>query len=187
MNKCYTILSYNPFVFLTAISKDNSLDILKDDYDYIKDNGLDDVVVTEEFKPIVADIDLYETIDHYMQEKGLDRLVIRSVGAKEYTRLYYNCNKWYANDLYIPYPTYCPDRDTIIDYARHHLDDFTTAISSATDLAFKNYMDNSMGAIETKLSTEPSTDEDIIGYVLLPIKIEKTKILSFNQTRENEE
>ena len=183
MTTYYTVLSYDPFIVLSAKSTTDTMAILKSDYEYIKEEGYDGITKLEEFKPLVKEIELYNSLDKYMLDNNLDKITVTYIGANEHTQLYYRCKYWYANDLHIVYPTYA-DRDTIVDYSKHHMEDFATALSSAMDLSLKNYCDGEMGELNTKVSDSPASDPDVIAYVMIPVKVVKTPILSFSQTRE---
>lgn len=185
MTTYYTILSYDPFIVLSAKSTKDTMSILKSDYEYIKEEGYDGITKLEEFKPLIKDIELYNILDKYMLDNNLDKVVVTYIGANEHTQLYYKCKNWYANDLHIVYPTYA-DKDTIVDYSKHHTEDFIKALSSAMDLSLKNYCDGEMGPFSTIVSDAPKEDPDIIGYVMIPVKVFKTPILSFSQTREDQ-
>ena len=178
--KYYAILSYDPFIFLTAKSNDDPLEILREDYSFIKEEGLYEI--TEEFKPLTL-AELYSALDKYMADKGLRNIRIQSVGAEEYVRTYGRVDHYYANNLFVTYPTYA-DTETIKDYAKHHPDEFKLALENALDLSLKNYMDSGMGSTDTSLDSVAKSDEDVIGYVVIPIRVIKTPILSFQETRE---
>ena len=178
--KYYAILSYDPFIFLTAKSNDDPLDILREDYSFIKEEGLYEI--TEEFKPLTL-AELHAALDKYMTDKDLRNIHIQSVGAEEYVRTYGHVDNYYANNLFVTYPTYA-DTETIKDYTKHHPDEFKLALENALDLSLKNYMDFGMGSNDTSLDSVAKSDEDVIGYVVIPIRVIKTPILSFQETRE---
>lgn len=178
--KLYSILSYDPFIFLTAKAETDPLDILREDYSFIKEDGL--YPISEPFNPITF-VELYSTLDKYMQDKNLRSIQIQSVGAEEYIRLYYTPDKYYANGMYITYPTYA-DTNAIKDYSKHHPEEFKLALESAIDLSLKNYMDGGTGTCDTTLQEVAATDEDVIAYVMIPVKVIKTPILSFSETRD---
>lgn len=178
--KYYAILSYDPFIFLTAKSNDDPLEILREDYSFIKEEGLYEI--TEEFKPLTL-AELYSALDKYMSDKDLRSIRIQSIGAEEYVRTYGHVDNYYASNLSVTYPTYA-DAETIREYAKHHPDEFKIALENALDLSLKNYMDAGMGSNDTSLSSARYSAEDIIGYVVIPIRVIKTPILSFQETRD---
>ena len=180
--KLYAILSYNPFIFLIAKAETDPLDILREDYNFIKEDGL--YPVSEAFKPLTR-VELCAALDKYMQDNNLDKIQIQAVGAEEFIQVYSIPTKYYANNIYISYPTYA-DTNAIKDYSKHHPKEFNIALENAVDLSLKNYIDGGMGTCDTSLQDTPINDEDVIAYVMIPLRVIKTPILSFSETRADD-
>lgn len=180
----YTLIRKEPSCLVITTNRQNPHETLRGDYDYIVEEKLYEVT-PENVLPfrVLNSNELYVELMSVLDDKGLDSMTVWCAGSRPGYFYFSRMPIWYASGTYIPYPTYTSEPDYIKASMIRNPDEYNKRIEDLVDLSLKNYMDGAMGTKPT-LSQERPVDDDILGYVVIPVKASVTPILSFSDTRD---
>lgn len=180
----YTLIRKDPSCLVITTDRQDPHETLRGDYDYIVEEKLHGVTA-ENVLPfrVIDSNELYTELMSVLDAKELDSMTVWFVGSRTGYTYFSRMPTWYADGIYIPYPTYSSEPDYIKASMIRNPDDYNKRIEDLVDLSLKNYMDGVMGE-KPKLSQEHPVGDDVLGYIVIPVKASVTPILSFSDTRD---